>query len=410
METRRVVITGMGAVTPLGNNVNAFWRGLKEGKNGIGPITKVDVSESKIKLAGEVRGFDPRDYMDFKSSKRMGLFSQYAVAATREAMESSGLDIEKEDPFRVGVIVGCGVGSMQMHEKEIPKFLTGQKIDPLYIPLAITNMASANISIQFGLKGKNMDISTACATGTHCIGEAYNSIRLDEADVMVAGGTEAAITTSGICGFSALTALSSNDDPQKASRPFDINRDGFVMGEGAGVLILEEYEHAVNRGADILAEIVGYGVTNDAYHITSPSPDGSGAGMAMKIAIKNAGLTPSDIDYINAHGTSTHLNDLYETRAIKYALGSAASSVSINSTKSMTGHLLGGAGAIEAIVCVSSIMDNYVHVTRNTTKCEDELDLDYTIGKGRARTINYAMSNSLGFGGHNASILFAKAN
>lgn len=409
METGRVVITGMGAITPLGNNVDSFWTGLKEGQNGIGPITKIDVSDSKVKLAGEVKGFDPRDYMDFKSAKRMGLFSQYAVAATREALKHAGIDMEKEDPYRVGVIVGCGIGSMQVHEKEIWKFLSGQKIDPLYIPLAISNMASANISIQFGLKGKNMDISTACATGTHCIGEAFNSIRLNEADVIVAGGTEAAITRSGICGFSALTALSSNNDPQKASRPFDINRDGFVMGEGAGVLILENYEHAVNRGANILAEIVGYGVTNDAYHITSPSPDGSGAGTAMKIAIKQAGLMPSDIDYINAHGTSTHLNDLYETRAIKYALGPAASNVSVNSTKSMTGHLLGGAGAIEAIVCVKSVLEDYVHVTRNTTKCEDELDLDYTIGKGRHRKVSYALSNSLGFGGHNASLVFAKA-
>ncbi|MBO7426380.1 MAG: beta-ketoacyl-ACP synthase II [Clostridiales bacterium] len=409
METRRVVITGMGAVTPLGNNVDSFWNALKNGENGIGPITKIDVSESKIKLAGEVKGFDPRDYMDFKSSKRMGLFSQYAVAATREALNHAGIDMEKEDPYRIGVIVGCGIGSMQEHEKEIKKYLQGQKIDPLYIPLGIPNMASANISIQFGLKGKNMDISTACATGTHCIGEAYNSIRLNEADVIVAGGTEAAITATGISGFAALTALTSNSDPQKASRPFDKDRDGFVMGEGAGVLILENYEHAVNRGANILAELVGYGVTNDAYHITSPSPDGSGAGTAMKIAINQAGILPSDISYINAHGTSTHLNDLYETRAIKYALGSAASAVSINSTKSMTGHLLGGAGAIEAIVCVKSVLDDYVHVTRNTECTEEELDLDYTIGKGRNRVVNYALSNSLGFGGHNASLLFAKA-
>ena len=407
METRRVVITGMGAVTPLGNNVPAFWQGLKDGTNGIGPITKVDVSESPIKLAGEVRGFDARDSMDFKSAKRMELFSQYAVAATREAFQNSGLDLSREDPYRMGVIVGCGIGAMQKHEKEIPKFLSGAKTDPLYIPLEITNMASANIAIQFGLKGKNMDISTACATGSHCIGEAYNAIRLDEADLIVAGGTEAAITTSAINGFSALKALSTCSDPNLASRPFDKDRDGFVLGEGAGILVLEEYEHARRRDAKILAEIVGYGVTNDAYHITSPAPDGSGAGMAMKIAMKQASVLPSDIDYINAHGTSTHLNDLYETRAIKFAMGDSAEKISINSTKSMTGHLLGGAGAIESIVCVCTINNGFVHVTRNSSACEEELDLDYTFRQGKIRPVRYAMSNSLGFGGHNASLLFA---
>ena len=398
----------MGAVTPLGNDVNTFWEGIKQGKNGIGPITKVDVSEADVKLAAEVKGFDPRDYMDFKSAKRMGLFSQYAVAATGEAMKSAGIDMTKEDPYKVGVIVGCGIGCMQKHETEIPKFLSGAKTDPLYIPVVITNMASANIAIRFGLKGKNMDISTACATGSHCIGEAYNSIRLGEADIIVAGGTEAAITPSGIFGFSALKTLSTSTDPDKASRPFDKDRDGFVLGEGAGVLILEEYEHAVNRGANILAEIVGYGVTNDAYHITSPSPDGSGAGTAMKLAIAQAGITPYEIDYINAHGTSTHLNDLYETRAIKYAFGDLARKVSVNSTKSMTGHLLGGAGAIEAIVCVKSILDNFVHVTRNSQNADEELDLDYTFGHGRSHVVNYALSNSLGFGGHNATLIFKK--
>ncbi len=407
METRRVVITGMGAVTPLGNNVPSFWQGLKNGTNGIGPITKIDVSESTIKLAGEVRGFDARDYMDFKSAKRMELFSQYAVAATREAFQDSGLDLSREDPYRMGVIVGCGIGAMQKHEKEIPKFFSGAKTDPLYIPLVITNMASANIAIQFGLKGKNMDISTACATGSHCIGEAYNAIRLDEADLIVAGGTEAAITTSAINGFSALKALSTSADPDKASRPFDKDRDGFVLGEGAGILVLEEYEHAIRRNANILAEIVGYGVTNDAYHITSPAPDGSGAGMAMKIALRQAGILPSNVDYINAHGTSTHLNDLYETRAIKFAMGDDAEKISINSTKSMTGHLLGGAGAIEAIVCICAIKDSYIHLTRNSTSCEEELNLDYTFQKGKIRPVRYAMSNSLGFGGHNATLLFS---
>lgn len=406
METRRVVITGMGAVTPLGNNVDTFWQGLKEGRNGIRPITKIDVSDSPVKLAGEVLGFDPRDHMDFKSAKRMELFSQYAVAATREAFLHSELDLSKEDPYRMGVIVGCGIGAMQKHEIEIPKFLSGAKTDPLYIPLVITNMASANIAIQFGLKGKNMDISTACATGTHCIGEAYNAIRLDEADVIVAGGTEAAITNSAIRGFSALKALSTSEDPNLASRPFDKDRDGFVLGEGAGILILEEYEHARKRNAKILAEIVGYGVTNDAYHITSPTPDGSGAGMAMRIAMRQAGLTPADIDYINVHGTSTHLNDLYETRAIKFAMGDKARNISINSTKSMTGHLLGGAGAIEAVVCLCTLSENFIHLTRNSACGEEELDLDYTFQKGKHRSVHCAMSNSLGFGGHNATLIF----
>lgn len=410
MDTKRVVVTGMGAITPLGNDVASFWQGLVEGRNGIGPISKVDVSNCKAKLAGEVKDFDPKKYMDFKSAKRMGVFSQYAVAAAKEAFEQSGLELEKEDPFRVGVIVGCGIGAMEKHEKEIPKFFTDKKVDPMYIPMVITNMASANISIQFGLKGKNIDISTACSTGTHCIGEAYNTIRLGEADIMVAGGTEAAITPAGVFGFSSLTALSFSEDPETASRPFDKDRDGFILGEGAGVLILEEYEHAKARGANILAELVGYGATNDAYHITSPDPEGQGAATAMRLAIENAGIKPSDVDYINAHGTSTHLNDLFETRAIKIALGEHAKNVSINSTKSMTGHLLGGAGAIEAIVCVKAINENYVHVTRNSVEGEEELDLDYTFGQGKKREINYAMSNSLGFGGHNATLLFKDIN
>ncbi len=408
MAGRRVVITGIGAITPLGNSVEEFWNGLKEGRNGIGPITKLDVSNSQVKLAGEVKDFVGKEYMDFKSAKRMDLFSQYAVAAAKEAFEQSGIDMEKEDPFRVGAIVGCGIGSMQTHEKEIPKFYTEKKVNPLYIPLVISNMAAANVAIQFGLKGKNIDIATACATGSHSIGEAFNTIRLDEADVMVAGGTEAAICPSAVFGFDALTALSRNPDPETASRPFDKNRNGFVLGEGAGVVILEELEHAKARGANILAEIVGYGATNDAYHITSPAEDGSGAGTAMLQAMRIAGIKPEEVDYINAHGTSTHHNDLFETRAIKYAFGDAAYKVAINSTKSMIGHLLGGAGGVEAVVCVKAIEDGYVHVTRNSGEVDEEMDLDYTFGEGRSLDIKYAMSNSLGFGGHNASLLFKK--
>jgi 3-oxoacyl-[acyl-carrier-protein] synthase II len=399
----------MGAITPLGNSVETFWEGLKKGKAATAPITKFDASNAKVKIACEVKGFEATDYMDFKTMKRMEPFAHYALAAAKEAIEQAGLDMEKEDPYRVGVIVSSGIGSMQAHEREQIRFEKSGKIAPMYIPLMIANMASANIAIQFGLKGKNMDISTACATGSHCIGEAYNSIRLGEADVIVAGGTEAAITSSAIRGFSALKALSTCSDPEHACRPFDKERDGFVLGEGAGILILEEYAHAVKRNANILAEVVGYGVTNDAYHITSPTPDGSGAGMAMKIAMAQAGILPADIDYINAHGTSTHLNDLYETRAIKYAMGEDAGKISINSTKSMTGHLLGGAGAIEAIVCIRAISENFIHLTRNSHAGEEELDLDYTFGKGKNRQIQYAMSNSLGFGGHNAALLFKKA-
>ena len=408
MEPNRVVITGMGAITPLGNDVDSFWAGLVEGRNGIGPITRFDTTDYKVKVAAEVKDFDVTQYMDFKTAKRMEPFAQYAVAAATQAVEDAGIDMEKEDPFRVGVIVSSGVGSMQANEREIAKMVAGKKVAPLYIPMMIGNMASANISIKYHMMGKNIDIVTACASGTHSIGEAFKTIKYGDADIMVAGGAEAAVCPSGVQGFTALTALSAQEDPELASRPFDKDRDGFVIGEGAGVLILEELEHAKARGAKIYAEVVGYGATNDAYHITSPAEDGSGAGMAMKIAMKEAGVEPKDVEYINAHGTSTHHNDLFETRAIKYAFGEEAKNVSINSTKSMTGHLLGGAGGIEAVVCVKSIENSYVHVTRGTVNTDEECDLDYTLGQGKSREINYAMSNSLGFGGHNATILIKK--
>lgn len=408
MEPRRVVITGLGAITPVGNDVETFWNSLVEGKCGVDLITKFDTTDCKVKIAAEVKDFDPTKYMDFKTAKRMELFSQYAVAAATQAYDDAKLDMEQEDPFRVGVIVSSGVGSMQANEREIVKMNAGKKIAPLYIPMMIGNMASANISIKYHMMGKNIDIVTACASGTHSIGEAFKTIKYDEADVMLAGGAEAAICPSGVHGFASLTALSTNEDPKKASRPFDKDRDGFVLGEGAGVIVLEELEHAKKRGAHIYAEIVGYGATNDAYHITSPAEDGSGAGMAMKIAMREAGISPADVEYINAHGTSTHHNDLFETRAIKYAFGEDAKNVSINSTKSMTGHLLGGAGGIEAIVTVKAIENNYVHVTLNSEETDEECDLDYTFGQGKNREINYAMSNSLGFGGHNATILLKR--
>lgn len=404
----RVVVTGMGAITPLGNSVEAFWEGLKKGKAATAEITKFDVSELKVKLACEVKDFKATDYMDFKTMKRMEPFAHYALAAAKEAIEQSGLDMEKEDPYRVGVIVSSGIGSMQAHEREVVRCEKSNKIAPMYIPLMIANMASANIAIQYGMKGINTCVVTACSTGAHSIGDAFKAIKHGDADVMVAGGCEAAICKSGILGFSALTALSTNEDPETASRPFDKDRDGFVIGEGAGVLILESYEHAKARGANILAEVVGYGATCDAYHITSPAEDGSGAGTAMIVAMKEAGIMPSELDYVNAHGTSTHHNDLFETRAMKYAFGEDAKNISINSSKSMIGHLLGGAGGVEAIVCVKSILDSYVHVTAGSKEKEGEIDLDYTFFEPKNRDITYAMTNNLGFGGHNASLILKK--
>lgn len=404
----RVAITGMGAITPLGNNVEDYWAGLKAGKAATAPITKYDTSNSKIRLACEVKGFDPLNYMDFKTMKRMEPFAWYAVAAAKEAIGQSGLDMEKEDPYRVGVIVSSGIGSMQAHEREQVRCDKSGKIAPMYIPMMIANMASANIAIMYGMKGINTCVVTACATGAHSIGDAFKAIKYGDADVMIAGGCEAAVCKSGVQGFAALTALSTNEDPETASRPFDKDRDGFVIGEGAGVLVLESFEHAKARGADILAEITGYGATCDAYHITSPSEDGSGAGTAMIIAMKEAGIMPSDIDYINAHGTSTHHNDLFETRAMKYAFGDDIRKISINSTKSMIGHVLGGAGGVELIACVKSIRDGFVHVTAGSKETEGEMDLDYTFIEPKNRNIIYAMTNNLGFGGHNASLIVKK--
>ena len=404
----RVVVTGMGAITPLGNSVESFWEGLKKGKAATAPITKYDTSNSKIKLACEVKDFDPLNYMDFKTMKRMEPFAHFAVAAAKEAIEASGLDMTKEDPYRVGVIVSSGIGSMQAHEREQIRYEKSGKIAPMYIPMMIANMASANIAIMYGMKGINTCVITACATGAHSIGDAFKAIKYGDADVMITGGCEAAVCKSGVQGFAALTALSTNEDPETASRPFDKDRDGFVIGEGSGVLVLESLEHAQARGANILAEIVGYGATCDAYHITSPAEDGSGAGMAMIIAMKEAGIKPSDVDYINAHGTSTHHNDLFETRAMKYAFKEDIKNISINSTKSMIGHVLGGAGGVELITCVKAIQDGYVHVTAGSKETEGEMDLDYTFCEPKNRDITYAMANNLGFGGHNASIIVKK--
>jgi 3-oxoacyl-[acyl-carrier-protein] synthase II len=404
--SRRVVVTGLGAVTPIGNNVDDFWTSVKAGKIGFDHITKFDTTDYKCHIAAELKDFNPQDFMDRKAAKRMEPFSQYAVAAAKQAIDDSGLDIEKEDPYMVGCAIGSGIGSLQAMERETQKLYEKgpNRVNPLLVPLMICNMAAGNVSIQFGLKGKSINDVTACATGTNTIGEAYRSIQYGEADVMVAGGTEGSVCPIGIAGFTALTALSTVDDPAKCSLPFDKNRSGFVMGEGAGVVILEELEHAKARGAKIYAEVVGYGCSSDAYHITSPQEDGAGAARAMTNAMSDAGVTPADVKYINAHGTGTHHNDLFETRAIKLAFGDEAANLKINSTKSMIGHLLGAAGAVEFITCVKEIQDGFIHKTVGYETSDEEIDLNYC-KDSYEEPVEYALSNSLGFGGHNASIL-----
>lgn len=407
---KRVVITGMGAITPIGNTVEEFWNGIKENKIGFGPISTFDTTDYKVKLAAEVKGFVAKEHLDFKSAKRMERFSQLAVTAAGEALSQAGIDMEKEDPYRVGVAVGAGVGSLPLMEREVIKIHDKgpNRVAPLFIPMFISNMAAGNISIYYGLKGKCIDVVTACATGTHNIGEAYRTIQCGDADVMVAGGTESCISPTGVAGFTALTALTTSDDPKRASIPFDKDRSGFVMGEGAGIVVLESLEHAQARGAHIIAEVAGYGATSDAYHITSPAEDGMGAAMAMMEAMNEAGVKPEEVSYINAHGTSTHHNDLFETRAIKAAFGDAAYHVPVSSTKSMIGHLLGAAGAVELIVCAKSIEEGYIHPTVGLQEPGEECDLNYVPGEGIHTEVNVAISNSLGFGGHNATLLVKK--
>lgn len=406
---KRVVVTGMGAITPIGNSVDSFWESVKQGKIGFGRISYFDASEYKCKLAAEVKDFNAENYMDKKSARRMEQFCQFAVAAAKEAMEDAGIDMEKEDAFRVGCAVGSGIGSIQAMEREYTRLVEKgpSKISPLFVPLMISNMAAGNVSIVFGLKGKNINVVTACATGTNSIGEAFRTIQYGDADIMLAGGTESSITPLGVGGFAALTALSSSEDPERCSIPFDKDRSGFVMGEGAGIVVLEELEHAKARGAKIYAEVAGYGCSADAFHITSPAEDGSGAATAMINAVKDAGIQPTDITYINAHGTSTHHNDLFETRAIKYAFGDHAYNIKINSTKSMIGHLLGAAGAVEFVTCVKEIEEGFIHKTVGLQESEEEMDLNYCQESSK-EDITYALSNSLGFGGHNASILIKK--
>ena len=401
MEKRRVVVTGLGAVTPVGIGTEAFWNSLKAGQVGIDRITQFDTEKFKVKLAAEVKDFKAADFMDVKSARRMERFSQFAVAAAKEALADSGLDLSKEDPYMAGCAIGSGIGSLQSVEREYERMTTKgpNLVNPLFVPMMISNMAAGNVAIHCGLKGKNINIVTACASGTHNIGEAFRSIAFGDADIMLAGGAEASITPIGVAGFMQLTALNTTEDPKRASIPFDLERNGFVIGEGAGILVLEELEHAKKRGAKIYAELSGYGATCDANHITSPLEDGSGAAAAMRFALRDAGLNPEDIDYVNAHGTSTHLNDLS---------GVAADKLAVSSTKSMIGHLLGAAGGVEAVVLAKTIEEGYVHMTAGLEKDDPECDLDYVKGEGRALPVRAAISNSLGFGGHNATILMRK--
>ena len=408
-KNRRVVVTGMGAITPIGNSVEEFWNGIKEGKTGFGPITYFDTADYRCKLAAEVKDFDPAQYMDKKSARRMEQFCQFAVAAAGQAISDAGLIMEQEDPYMVGCSVGSGIGSLQAMEREYDRLKEKGpgRVGPMLVPLMISNMAAGNVSIAYGLKGKSLNVVTACATGTHSIGEAYRTIQYGDADVMIAGGTESSITPIGIAGFSALTALSFSEDPERASIPFDKERNGFVMGEGSAIVVLEELEHAKRRGAKIYAELTGYGCSSDAYHITSPAEDGSGAATAMLNALKDGGVEPEELTYINAHGTSTHHNDLFETRAIKLAFGEHAYDLKINSTKSMVGHLLGAAGAVEFVTCVKEIQKGYIHRTVGLRETEEELDLNYCRDSYKEE-VPYALTNSLGFGGHNASLLLKK--
>ena len=407
---RRVVITGMGALTPIGNDVSTFWNNAKSGKLGIDFITLIDKDLIDVKIAAEVKDFDPDTLIGKKESKRLDRFAQFGLVASDEAIKDSGIDLEKEDLDRFGVMLGSGIGGFETIETECTKIATGKskRVSPFFVPMTIINLGAGNVAIKYGLKGPCTSAVTACATGTNNIGDAFRTIKHGYADVMLAGGAEAPITRLGVSGFGSMKALNSDNNPSKASIPFDKDRSGFVMGEGAGLVVLESLEHAEARGTNIIAEIVGYGSTCDAYHITSPAPDGSGAAKAMKDAIDEAGIKPEDVSYINAHGTSTPLNDQFETAAIKKAFGETAYKVPISSTKSMTGHLLGAAGAIEAIICAKALQEGFIPPTIGYETKDEELDLDYVPNVGRKKELEYALTNSLGFGGHNATLLLKK--
>ncbi|WP_420804629.1 beta-ketoacyl-ACP synthase II [Geobacter sulfurreducens] len=411
MSMRRVVVTGVGAVSPLGVGNAANWDALVSGTSGIGHITRFDASDLPVRIAGEVKGFDPEQYIDKKEVKKMDLFIQYAMAAAHYAMEDSGLQITEENAERTGVLVGAGLGGLPTIEKYHAAMLEGghKKISPFFIPMLIINLAPGHISIKYGAKGPNLSSVSACATGTHSIGDAYHMIKRGDADAMIAGGTESTVTPLGIGGFAVMKALSTrNDDPTAASRPFEKNRDGFVLAEGAGIVVLEEYEAAKKRGAKIYAEIVGYGLTGDAYHLTAPAPEGEGAARCMKMALNNAGVRPEEVDYINAHGTSTPFNDYYETLAVKSVFGDYAKKVMVSSTKSMTGHLLGAAGGVEAVFTLMAMDKGVIPPTINYQEQDPECDLDYVPNAAREKSITYALSNNFGFGGTNATLLFKK--
>nr|MDH3155032.1 beta-ketoacyl-ACP synthase II [Bacillus licheniformis] len=410
MNSKRVVITGLGALSPLGNDVKTSWNNAINGVSGVGPITRVNADEYPAKVAAELKDFKIEDYMDKKEARKMDRFTQYAVVSAKMAVEDAGLDINESNADRIGVWVGSGIGGLETLEQQFETFLTKgpRRVSPFFVPMMIPDMATGQISISLGAKGVNSCTVTACATGTNSIGDAFKVIQRGDADVMISGGTEAPLTRMSFAGFSANKALSTNPDPKTASRPFDKNRDGFVMGEGAGIVVLEELEHALNRGATIYAEVVGYGSTGDAYHITAPAPNGEGGVRAMKEAIKDAGLSPVDIDYINAHGTSTPYNDKFETIAIKEVFGEHAYKLAVSSTKSMTGHLLGGAGGIEAIFSVLAIKEGIIPPTINIETPDEDCDLDYVPDQARRQDVNVVLSNSLGFGGHNATLIFKK--
>lgn len=406
----RVVITGMGIVSPIGNDLATAWDNVRAGKHGISFISKFDASDSDVKVAAEVKDFDPLKAFEKKELRRTDLYTQYAMEAARQALEDCGSDFKDLDPFRIGVIVGSGIGGFGTTEAEHAKFLEkgGNRVSPFYIPMMISNMAAGTIAIKTGFKGANFAPVTACATSAHAVGEAFRNIKHGYLDACVTGGSEAAISEFAIAGFNNMKALSHSDNPDRASIPFDKERDGFIMGEGGGILILEELEHAKARGAKIYAEIVGYGATGDAYHITSPDPEGLGAGKGMQLALEEAGLKAEDVDYINAHGTSTPLNDKYETKAIKLALGDAAKDVMVSSTKALTGHLLGAAGAVEAIICAKSLEEGFVPGTAGFQEYDEECDLNNMTDGGKDAEIHVALSNSLGFGGHNATLCLKK--
>jgi 3-oxoacyl-[acyl-carrier-protein] synthase II len=408
---KRVVITGVGAVTPLGNDAHTSWKQIKSGVSGIGPATLFDVEKVDVKIAAEVKGFAPEEFMDKKEARRMGRYSQFAIAASQMAVKDAGIQIGEEiRPERVGVWIGSGIGGLAEFEEQHRKFIEkGQRrVNPFIIPMFIPDMAAGQVSISLGAKGINNCSVTACASGANSIGDAFRVIQKGDVDVMIAGGTEATITGMTVAGFSNMTALSKNPDPATASRPFDKNRDGFVIGEGAGIVVLEELEHALARGAAIYGELIGYGATGDAHHITTPAPEGEGAGRAMKLALADAGITPEQVDYINAHGTSTHYNDLYETLAIKEVFKDHAYKLSVSSTKSMTGHLLGATGAIEAIFSLFAIKDGIIPPTINYETPDEQLDLDYVPNVAKVKDVQVVLSNSLGFGGHNATLVFKK--